>query len=483
MNPGTRNATAYAVETYADQAVAETAANEKLTDAMPLASMRLAEPAHTRVRRYLPVSTKFVLSMVFAALWTAVSLYFARGWYVEFSPRVGAAVAIFLIGFIAIVPGFQNAFMLASLFMDRRPQRRKLAEYPGVTILIAAYNEEERIYDTLLSIDRQAYPGPLEVIVINDGSRDRTGEIVRRALVACPWLHLIDVQPNAGKANALNRGLAQARYDLVVTLDADSYLYKDALQNLVERFRQDPANTVAVAGTILIRNSRSNWITKVQEWDYFHGIAAAKRVQSLYQGTLVAQGAFSLYQRDVLREVGGWPDCVGEDIVLTWAILKRGYRVGHCEDACVFTHAPDTLRQFVRQRQRWSRGMIEAFKVHPGILLQPRLSTFFIYWNLLFPLLDIAYSFGFIPGLILAALGYYWIAGPMTLLLLPMAFMMNFFMFSIGSKMFDAQGLRVRRNISGFIVYALGYSFILQPACVFGYLSELLYLRKSWGTK
>jgi biofilm PGA synthesis N-glycosyltransferase PgaC len=98
-------------------------------------------------------------------------------------------------------------------------------------------------------------------------------------------------------------------------------------------------------------------------------------------------------------------------------------------------------------------------------------------------LLDVAYSFGFIPGLILALFGCYWIAGPMTLLLLPMALLMNMFMFNIGSKMFDTQGLRVRRNIAGFFAYALGYSFILQPACILGYLSELLHLRKTWGTK
>jgi biofilm PGA synthesis N-glycosyltransferase PgaC len=452
-------------------------------DLKSLALTQLADGMSARRRLYLSVKQKFSLAVLFSILWTAVSVHFARGWYVEFSPHVGSLVALFLIGFIAIIPGFLNAFMLASLCMDRRPGRRPLADYPGVTILIAAYNEEGGIFDTLLSIHRQAYPGPLEVIVINDGSRDRTREIVQRALIACPWLRLLDMDPNGGKANALNRALAEARYDLVVTLDADSYLYKGALQHLVERYRLDPDHTAAVAGTILIRNSRSNWITRVQEWDYFHGIAAAKRVQSMYQGTLVAQGAFSLYERDVLREVGGWPDCVGEDIVLTWAILKKNYRVGHCEDACVFTNAPDTLRQFVRQRQRWSRGMVEAFKVHPGILLRPRLSTFFIYWNLLFPLLDVAYSFGFIPGLILALFGCYWIAGPMTLLLLPMALLMNMFMFSIGSKMFDTQGLRVRRNVAGFFTYALGYSFILQPACILGYLSELLHLRKTWGTK
>lgn len=141
-----------------------------------------------------------------------------------------------------------------------------------------------------------------------------------------------------------------------LTVDGDSYLYKDALKNIVERFVNDPPHTAAVAGCILERNSRANWLAKAQEWDYFHGIACIKRIQSLFQETLVAQGAFSVYRKSVLQEAGGWPDCVGEDIVLTWAILKRGYRVGFCEDACAFTNVPATLGQFIRQRQRWSRG-------------------------------------------------------------------------------------------------------------------------------
>jgi biofilm PGA synthesis N-glycosyltransferase PgaC len=224
-------------------------------------------------------------------------------------------------------------------------------------------------------------------------------------------------------------------------------------------------------------------VTRSQEWDYFHGIAAIKRVQSLYQGTLVAQGAFSLYDRATLIEVGGWPECVGEDIVLTWALLKAGYRVGHSEDACLFTNAPATAGQFLRQRQRWARGMIEAFKHHPRLLLKPQLPTFFIYWNLLFPWLDLAFTIGFIPGLALALFGHYWIVGPMTLALLPLTLLMNFVMFSVERKMFDLHGLKVRRNPQGFLIYALCYSLLLQPACLLGYLAELFNARKHWGTK
>lgn len=266
-------------------------------------------------------------------------------------------------------------------------------------------------------------------------------------------------------------------------MDGDSYLFGNALKNLVERFLSDPPNTAAVAGAVLVRNSRLNLVTKVQEWDYFHGIAAIKRLQSLFQGTLVAQGAFSLYRTDVLRDLNGWPDLVGEDIVLTWGILNKGYRVGYCEDAVSFTDAPTTFKQFIRQRQRWSRGLIEAFKTHGRLLFRRRMSTIFIWWNLLFPFIDLIYTLFFIPGLVLAMFGIFWLAGPMTLLVLPLAFLVNYLMFFIQARMFKAQGLKVRHNPVGFIFYSLFYGIVLQPGCVWGYLSEILNLRKRWGTK
>ena len=174
---------------------------------------------------------------------------------------------------------------------------------------------------------------------------------------------------------------------------------------------------------------------------------------------------------------------VGEDIVLTWRILSAGYRVGHAEDALAFTDCPNTLSKFIHQRRRWSRGLIEAFKDNPMILFKPRLSTLYVWWNTLFPLMDIAFTFGFIPGLILACFGIYWIAGPMTLSLLPMAFLLNWQMYLKGRAMFNAEHLTVRANILGFLSYVFAYGLVLQPACVYGYFSELFNLRKSWGTK
>jgi len=453
---------------------------EALADPRELRMDRLRQRGELQ-RRYIPVQAKFALALAVSVAWTVVSTLLALPWLQDLAAIVSWPVAIFAVGGIAVLPGMMNAFLVTGLLLDRRPPRKPLVDYPAISILVAAYNEESSIADTLRSIDQQKYPGEFEVLVIDDGSRDATAAVVEAN--PYPWARLLRQPRNMGKAAALNRGLAESKHDYVITLDADSFLFGDALARLVERYFSDPSSTRAVAGTMLVRNSRQNWITRAQEWDYFHGIAAIKRVQSLFQGTMVAQGAFSMYDRAALVEIGGWQDCVGEDIVLTWAMLVRGWRVGHAEDACCFTNVPDNLRQFMKQRQRWSRGMMEAFRQHPRILLTPRMSTLFAWWNVLFPWLDLAYTLCFIPGVILACFGVYWVAGPMTLVLLPMALLMNYVMYRIGVGMFTRQNLRVRRNVLGFLVYAFTYSLILQPTSVAGYLSELFGTRKTWGSK
>lgn len=431
---------------------------------------------------YIPIKTKFKIGLTAGFVWALFSLWIAQKWINDLSILVGPVVAYLIIFGIAILPGFMNMFMISSLSIDRRPQKKIIpGVMPAVTVLVAAYNEEDGIADTIESIKKQKYAGPIEVIVINDGSTDKTKAILDSFDYS--WLTVINLEKNVGKANALNIGLKHVKTPLTLTIDGDSYLYKSALTNLVARYMNDPENTASVAGSVLVRNSRYNFVTKIQEWDYFHGIAAVKRLQSLYQGTLVAQGAFSLYKTSVLKEVGGWPDKVGEDIVLTWAILAKGYRVGYAEDACLFTNAPTTWKQFIGQRQRWSRSLIEAFKEHWRLLLKRRMTTLFIWWNAMFPYMDLVYTFAFIPGIVLALFGHYFIAGPLTLLVLPLAMVVNYIMYGIQNRMFRSQGLKVRRNIFGFVFYALFYSLVLQPACVVGYLKELLFRKKSWETK
>ncbi|MFW5969782.1 MAG: glycosyltransferase family 2 protein, partial [Halofilum sp. (in: g-proteobacteria)] len=294
-------------------------------------------------------------------------------------------------------------------------------------------------------------------------------------------LRLIRQPRNGGKATALNAGLAASRTDLIVTLDGDTWLHRKALRNLVLNHQGSPRNTAATAGTVLVRNSRTNRLTRLQEWDYFMGISSVKRVQSLYQGTLVAQGAFSAYERSVLIELGGWQEVVGEDIVLTWNIIDRDYRVGYADDAIAFTRVPETMARYFRQRKRWARGLIEAFRRFPRVFFRPRLNLPFVYLNFTYPYLDLVYMTVFVPGVFAAVFfRMYAIAGIMTLVLVPLALLVGSVMYTRQLRTFRACGLHVRRNIPGFIGYLIAYQMILSPASLAGYFAELLGRRKSW---
>jgi biofilm PGA synthesis N-glycosyltransferase PgaC len=438
--------------------------------------------------RYVKLQTKFVLALSIAVGWTALSIWLSLPWLHQLGEVTSIAFAIVVITFIAYVPGFMNAFLLSTLMFDRKPARRRPSNYPAITILVAAYNEAPAIRDTLESLSRQDYPGRFEVLVLNDGSTDATVALAEQSIgeLQIPSngsLRVIDFKQNRGKSAVLNDGLAAASHELILTIDGDCWVKSDGLRKIVERLLSDPRDTQAVAGAVMVRNSRHNFLTRAQEWDYFHGIASVKRMQGMYHGTLVAQGAFSLYRRKALEESGGWPECVGEDIVLSWALLKKGYRIGYADDALAFTNVPTTLRQFALQRKRWSRGLMEAFKVHWQLMFRRRMSTLFIWWNVCFLPLDLVYTLIFVPGLVLACFGYFYIAGPLTLAVLPLTILWNGVIFRIQSRVFAREGLLVRRNVGGFLFYALAYSLLMQPVCVWGYLAELLGLRKKWDTK
>lgn len=280
----------------------------------------------TKRTHYIPVKIKFVLSHLFAILWTVISVILSIPWVKDLSEIVTLPLALFIITGIAYIPGYMNAFLVVSLIFDRQPSFKNENPSKDITILIAARNEAENIGNTLVYIAKQDYSGHIKVFVIDNGSSDETSSV---ALSYGENLNL-DVtvinEKKPGKFNALNTALKYVTTDLVITLDADTLLHPSAVRFLIARIESAPKDVCAVAGSVLVRNSRENIMTKIQEWDYFLGIASIKRLQGLYQGTLVAQGAFSVYKTDCVRVIGGWPDAIGEDIVLTWNLLKHNWR-------------------------------------------------------------------------------------------------------------------------------------------------------------
>ena len=234
----------------------------------------------------------------------------------------------------------------------------------------------------------------------------------------------------------------------MATVDADTLLMPDSLRAHRNPAAGLPARHGGSRRCGLRAQLPQNFITRAQEWDYFLGIASVKRQQGLFQGTMVAQGAFSVYRTAALKGVGGWPDRIGEDIVLTWAMLRG--RPGRLR-----AHR-DRLHRRARRRQgfrppapplgagddrgaaRARRGLLAGALQHPRCPRQLRL-----------PLHRLVYSIAFILGVVLAFTGNFAIVGPMTLAVLPLNLLLGSVMYFHQRHVFQSVNLRVRKNKCG----------------------------------
>jgi biofilm PGA synthesis N-glycosyltransferase PgaC len=452
--------------------IPESSTDKKKPEGMP------SRAGFEKRKYYIPVKGKFLISTTLSCVWLYASWLLAQNWLGDLAQITGYFPAVLIIFFIALLPGFLNVHIIASVVLDHPPNLRLDLTFPKISLLVAAYNEEENIADTIRGIKNQDYPGPIEIVIVDDGSMDNTVRVLRSYNM--PNLKIVQTN-HGGKARALNEGLKHVTQDIVVCIDADTFLHPQALRRIIARFLTDPEDTAAIAGCVLVKNSRSTFMTRLQEWDYFTGIASAKRQQSLYQGTLVAQGAFSAFRTKVVKSHQGWPSVIGEDIVLTWSLISSGWRIGFEPSAIGFTSAPQTFMGFYRQRKRWARGMIEGLKRHGHLVWKgSRLSSFFVGIDFIIPFIDLFYAFVFLPGVVLALFGHHYIAGPLTLLVMPLAFLIVLIMFKKQKAVFNELGLKVRQNLVGFFIYMLVYQALMSPICVIGYGQELLGMTKKW---
>jgi biofilm PGA synthesis N-glycosyltransferase PgaC len=430
---------------------------------------------------YVSPAAKFLLAIVLAAAWTGFAFVLSRPWHADLSRSVGPVAAWVVIALLAYLPGFLIAFLAASLVMDRQPPLRVSHPTTGVSIVIAARNEAAGIADTIRYATRTDYDGPVRIVLADNGSTDDTCAVARATADELGIELVVIHEETPGKANALNAALVAVNTPYVVTVDADTLLHPEALRRLVSRLESAPPDTVAVAGAVLVRNSRQNLLTRMQEWDYYLGIAAVKRMQGLYQSTLVAQGAFSIYRTDAVREVGGWPDAIGEDIVVTWRLMADGSRIYTEPTAVAFTDVPTELRHFMRQRARWARGMFEGIRAVPPWQQERRLSRFVAGVDLFIPLLDIGYALVFLPGVVLWAFGITAIVSVWTLLVLPVTMLVyGGLRHHQRTQVFAPLGLRVRKNRFGYVAFLIGYQALCSLASLAGYCQELVGTRRRW---
>jgi cellulose synthase/poly-beta-1,6-N-acetylglucosamine synthase-like glycosyltransferase/spore germination protein YaaH/peptidoglycan/xylan/chitin deacetylase (PgdA/CDA1 family) len=279
----------------------------------------------------------------------------------------------FLFG-AAISLGIARAVALTGLALlaAARERKRTAPEAAGeaiVSVLIPAFNEERVIERSIRQV-LASTSVRVEVIVIDDGSRDRTSEIVEQEFGRDKRVRLIRLE-NGGKARALDRGLALATSEIVVALDADTQFERDTIARLARWFADDE-RLAAVAGNAKVGN-RINTVTKWQALEYITAQNLERRALARLGAMTVVPGAVGAWRKRAILDAGGFPpDTLAEDQDLTIAVQRRGWRVMYDQSAIAWTEAPQSFRQLARQRFRWAYGTIQCVWKHRRVMVDGR---------------------------------------------------------------------------------------------------------------
>jgi cellulose synthase/poly-beta-1,6-N-acetylglucosamine synthase-like glycosyltransferase/peptidoglycan/xylan/chitin deacetylase (PgdA/CDA1 family)/spore germination protein YaaH len=242
------------------------------------------------------------------------------------------------------------------------------AAYPPASVLLAAYNEERVIASTIRHLLESNYPAALEIVVIDDGSKDRTTDVVEAIAVYEPIVRLIR-QPNGGKAAALDHALRLASHDTIVMIDADTMVAPDGIQKLVDHLA-DP-KVGAVSGYIRVGNTK-HWLGKFQDLEYTAAFEIDRRAQDFLGCITVAPGALSAFRRKALAEAGPITnDTLAEDTDLTLQLHRLGWKVVFAPDAFADTEAPESIKALVSQRFRWAFGTLQCLWKHGDMTFNP----------------------------------------------------------------------------------------------------------------
>jgi cellulose synthase/poly-beta-1,6-N-acetylglucosamine synthase-like glycosyltransferase len=283
-----------------------------------------------------------------------------------------AAIAFIFVAGILLVGGRALIIGLLALIEKLRPTTGAHPEYkPRVTVLVPAYNEESVIVDTVYAALASDYP-KLEVLVVDDGSSDRTAELVRSNFGRDPRVRLL-LQANHGKPSALNHGLSEATGEIAVCIDADTIVDPDAIPLLVRHFVDERVG--AVAGNVKVMN-RNKWLTRWQALEYITSQNLEKRAFDLLNCIPVVPGAVGAWRTDLLRSQGGFSgETVAEDTDLTLTIRRNGWKILYDEEAIGRTEVPDTIDALIRQRFRWTFGTMQAIWKHRDTVGKPKYGT------------------------------------------------------------------------------------------------------------
>ncbi|MDS0524584.1 poly-beta-1,6-N-acetyl-D-glucosamine synthase [Clostridium sp. SHJSY1] len=236
-------------------------------------------------------------------------------------------------------------------------------DWPPISVLIPCYNEEDTIEETIKYLSQLSYPN-YEIIAINDGSRDNTGEILKKIAPQYEKLRVIDCHENKGKANALHMAAHAARNEYLICVDSDAILEDNAPYYMVQHFLKNGERVGAVTGNPRIRN-RDTLLSRLQLVEYASIIGSIKRAQRTVGKVITVSGVIVAFRKKALVSVGLWDrDMITEDIAISWKLQKNFWDIRYEPRALCWMLVPETLSGLWHQRVRWAQGGQEVILRH-----------------------------------------------------------------------------------------------------------------------
>lgn len=306
-------------------------------------------------------------------------------------------------------------FMVVLTIREKRKEKKVKLNYdllnnaPLVSIIVPAYNEEVNAVSSLKNLLRQDYPN-YNIIFVDDGSKDETYKRVQEAMSTNEKMKIF-TKPNGGKASALNFGIMHTDAEYVVCIDADTKLYTNAITLMMLRFLDKESNPDlgSVAGNVKVGN-QTNLLTKWQAIEYITSQNFDRLAYANINAITVVPGAIGAFKKKAIEDAGGFTtDTLAEDCDLTIRILKAGYKIGHENRAIAMTEAPEKTMQFIKQRTRWTFGVMQTFWKHKeclfskkqkglGIWAMPNILVFQFIIPFFSPLADLFMLIGLFTG-------------------------------------------------------------------------------------
>ena len=310
----------------------------------------------------------------------------------------------FIIAIILIILRLLSLAVLAIFQKRREKDQPSVVEnyHPKISIIVPAYNEEMNATRTIKYLLASDY-SDFDIVFVDDGSKDETLARVESAYGQHPNVRIL-TKPNGGKASALNFGIQQASGEILVCIDADTMLAPDAVSKMVVLFSD--SNIGAVAGNVRVGNAR-NTLTNWQSIEYTTSQNFERRAFDYLNAILVIPGAIGAFRKSALEEIKGFTtDTLAEDCDLTVRLLRANYSIRSCNEALAFTEAPESLSMFIKQRTRWTFGMMQSFWKHRDLLFNSRQANIgwiilpnLLIYNFIIPLFSPVVDIMFIGGL------------------------------------------------------------------------------------